>query len=357
MRLLLSFLLLILTVVPASALLTYEGEQTLWQDTVWQGEILIDGILTVAPEVTLEIRPGSIVRFTRNDSNGDEIGEHELFIQGIFLARGTAEQPILFTSAEKSPRAGDWGAVNMMASATENVLENCLVEYGYRGFHAHFAAAKLVDSTFRFNRRGAQFQESTVSIDNCRFEDNFNGLQFRDSTVSIVNTRVTGGYWGMRCVYSTLTMSDSLVANNLVNGVHFRDSEVEFSNNRILQNRRGLYLQRSKGMISGNVISSNSEHGIFLEDSEGAIQQNTISRNGRSGLRVINSAMQMEENNIIDNDGYAVINDGDQSVRITGNWWGTTDEQLLAAMIRDGEDRQDVGRVELVTPLKTPAIQ
>ena len=56
--------------------LVYRGEQTLWQDTVWDGEVLIDGILTVAPGVTLEIRPGSTVRFTRNDSNGDDIGEH-----------------------------------------------------------------------------------------------------------------------------------------------------------------------------------------------------------------------------------------------------------------------------------------
>lgn len=357
MRLLLSLLFLALTVVPAGALLVYEGEQTLWQDTVWQGEILIDGVLTVAPEVTLEIRPGSIVRFTRNDSNGDEIGEHELFIQGNFLALGTVEKPILFTSAEKIPRAGDWGAINMMTSVTENVLENCLVEYGYRGFHAHFATARLVNSTFRYNRRGAQFQESTVTIDHCRFEDNYNGLQFRDSTVSIVDSRVTGGYWGLRCVYSTLAMTDSLVENNRINGVHFRDSEIEFSNNRIVQNRRGLYLQRSKGTISGNILSSNSEHGLFLEDSEGVIQHNDISRNGRSGLRMINSTLQMNDNNIIDNDEYAVINDGDQSVRISGNWWGTTDKQLLAKMIRDGEDRQDVGRVELVTPLKAPVLR
>src|SRR5512134_1811014 len=121
----------------------YHGEQTLWQDTVWDGEVLIDGILTVAPGVTLEIRPGSTVRFTRFDSNNDGIGEHELFCQGTLRALGNADHPIRFTSAESSPRRGDWGALNMMTSEADNLLEHCVVEYAYRGFHAHFAQATL----------------------------------------------------------------------------------------------------------------------------------------------------------------------------------------------------------------------
>src|SRR5512145_1212423 len=92
--------------------LAYRGEQTLWQDTVWDGEVLVDGILTVAPGVTLEIRPGTTVRLTPFDSNGDGIGEHELFIQGRLLALGSIERPVLFTSAAQQPRPGDWGALN-----------------------------------------------------------------------------------------------------------------------------------------------------------------------------------------------------------------------------------------------------
>ena len=357
MRFLLSFILLMLVAAPSEALLQYRGEQTLWQDTVWEEEVLIDGILTVAPEVTLEVRPGTIVRFTRKDSNADAIGEHELFIQGTLLARGTPERPILFTSAELSPVPGDWGAINMMTSPAENIMEYCQVEYGYRGFHAHFANARLFSTLFRHNRRGAQFQESTVFIEACRFEDNYNGLQFRDSTVTIDNIQVTGGYWGMRCVYSTLNMFGSLIEGNRLNGVHIRDSEVVFRNNRISNNRRGLYLQRSKGTVSGNVINGNSEHGIFLEDSEGVIEKNEIRQNGRSGLRMINSTLRISDNNIVGNDEYGLINDGDQDAHISRNWWGTTDAHQLAAMIRDHADRPNVGRVHLDAPLDRPVLQ
>ena len=86
---------------PASAgeVQVYKGDQTLFEDTVWSGDILIDGILTVAAGTTLEIRPGSRVRFTRFDSNGDGIGEHEIFSQETIRVLGTEDEPVLFTSA------------------------------------------------------------------------------------------------------------------------------------------------------------------------------------------------------------------------------------------------------------------
>jgi len=347
-------LFMFLFVLPAMAQLAYKGEQTLWEDTVWEGEVLVDGILTVAPGVTLEVRPGTVVRFTRMDSNKDEIGEHELFVQGTFLALGTATKPIIFTSAETRPIPGDWGAVNMMASTAENRFEHCLFEYGYRGFHAHFASARLEDCRFRYNRRGAQFQESTVSIKRCRFINNYNGVQFRDSTVSIKDSHIVGGYWGLRCVYSTLDMSDSIVENNLVNGVNFRDSEIVFTANIVRNNRRGVYLQRSKAAVTRNVVTNNREYGLFLEDASGAVGNNDIAGNGRAGLRIINSVVKIADNNVLNNGGYGLINDGDQDVQVGANWWGTTDTAGLSRLFRDGSDRQGVGLVRTDGHLNGP---
>jgi len=355
MRLLLALLLLLMPIIAGAEPLVYRGEQTLWQDTAWEGDVLVDGILTVAPGVTLEIRPGTVVRFTRMDSNHDGIGEHELFIQGTFIARGTAELPVVFTSAETNPARGDWGAINMMVSTAENVLEHCQVEFGYRGFHAHFAAARLSHSTFRNNWRGAQFQESTVTIDACRFDDNFNGLQFRDSTVSIRDCRISNNYWGVRGVYTTLDMSNCTIEKNLINGLNLRDSEVVLSGNRVNDNRRGVYLQRSSGRVDDNLITGNSEHGIFLEDSDVVVEKNLVSGNGRAGFRVLDSTAAIVDNDIIANDEYGLINDGTQDLRIVGNWWGTVDVDALAALIRDGADRDGVGRVHLEQPLAASA--
>ncbi|AMV72408.1 hypothetical protein JCM30471_09250 [Desulfuromonas carbonis] len=327
--------------------LVYHGEQTLLSDTVWDGTVLVDGILTVPVGVTLEIRPGSVVRFTRNDSNGDQIGEHEIFVQGTFLALGNAAAPILFTSAEAQPQAGDWGAINMMASEQDNRLDHCIVEYAYRGFHAHFARGHLSDSEFRYNTRGAQFQESTVTIERCRFVDNLNGLQFRDSTVELHDTRIAGNYWGLRCVYSLLTMSGCRIERNRINGANLRDSTLFAEHNCLTGNRKGLYLQRSKGRIRSNLIADNSEHGTLLEDSACDFIGNRLTGNGRAGLRIVNSGVTLANNDFSGNGEYALINDGTTEVFAVGNWWGTTDPVRLETLVRDGADRPGLGRVTL----------
>lgn len=349
--------------VQASDALIYRGEQTLYEDTVWTGEVLVDGILTVAAGATLEIRPGTVVRFTRFDSNGDGIGEHEIFCQGTIHVLGTAAQPVLFTSAEASPRPGDWGAVNMMVGEEENRLEHCIVEYGYRGFHAHFSRARLVESLFRKNMRGAQFQESQVVIDHCQFIDNVNGVQFRDSKVTLQSSRISGSQWGLRCVYSDLILTGNLVENNLVNGVNIRDGKITARNNRIVGNRRGLYLQRSEGDVAGNDLSGNSEHGIFLEESNADVVDNRLSENGRAGVRWLNSKGRLARNLITDNGVYALINDGETTVSARNNWWGTTQTEAIAASVRDGRDRKGLGladyRYALMKPLSfnIPEIQ
>jgi len=353
--------LLLLLLWPGAALggdLVYRGEQTLLSDTVWDGTVLVDGILTVPVGVTLEIRPGSVVRFTRNDSNGDQIGEHEIFVQGTFLALGSATAPVLFTSAAAQPKAGDWGAINMMASEQDNRLEHCVVEYAYRGFHAHFARSRLSDSEFRHNTRGAQFQESTVSIERCRFLDNLNGLQFRDSAVELHDTRIAGNYWGLRCVYSQLTMSGCRIEGNRVNGANLRDSTLFAEENRLTGNRKGLYLQRSKGRIRSSLIAGNSEHGTLLEDSACDFIGNRLTGNGRAGLRVVNSRVILANNDFSGNGEYALINDGSTDVVAVGNWWGTTDPAGLETLVRDGADRAGLGRVTLLPALSAaPSIR
>ncbi len=354
-RLLLLFVILLLPFsARADEAKVYRGDQSLFEDTVWDGEILIDGILTVAAGTTLEIRPGSRIRFTRFDSNGDGIGEHEIFSQGRIRVLGTAAAPVLFTSAETNPQPGDWGAINMMVSEEENLLQYSKVEYGYRGFHAHYAKARLLNSTFRHNVRGAQFQESQVVIDGCRFQDNLNGVQFRDSVVTLRNSVISGSHWGLRCVYSELEMSSCLIENNLVNGANIRDGKLTISDNRITGNRRGLYLQRSKGQVVGNDLSANSEHGIFLEDSDVDVVDNRIAENGRAGVRWLNSQGRLARNLIADNGVYALINDGNTEVVARNNWWGSADTREIAAAVRDGSDRPGMGLVDSRYPLLKP---
>ncbi|MDF1579171.1 MAG: right-handed parallel beta-helix repeat-containing protein [Desulfuromonadales bacterium] len=331
--------------------LSYRGENTLYRDTVWQGEVTIDGILTVAPGITLEIRPGTVVSFTFSDSNHDRIGEHELFIQGTLRAMGTAAAPVVFTSAQAQPHPGDWGAINMMATETESLFEHCKIEYAYRGFHAHFSRARLRDTELSNNLRAGQFQESTVAIERCKILDNFNGIQFRDSTVRIADSVINGNLWGARCVYSTVTMEDCLIENNLINGLNFRGSEVSLRRNLVRNNRKGIYLQASRAVVVHNRIEGNSEHGILLEKTSGVVNANLITGQGRAGVKVVNSTAVLSENAMISNGEYALINEGSDSFSAQHNWWGNVEPASIELLIRDRNDRPAVGSVDVSLPL------
>lgn len=349
---------LLILLLPAGAAArpdrVYRGERTLTADTVWEGEVLVDGILTVPPGITLEIRPGTTVRFTRRDSNADGIGEHEIFVRGTFLALGTAARPVRFTSAAGNPRPGDWGAINMMVSDQDNRLRHCVVEYAYRGFHAHFARGRLEDTVLLHNLRGAQFQESTVALDRCRVLDNRNGLQFRDSTVRIADTVVRGSLWGIRCVYSEVELTGCRIENNLVNGVNLRDSQLTARGNILIGNRKGLYLQRSRGLVRGNLLLDNSEHGTLLEDSECQFTANRVGGNGRAGVRWVNSTGSLAGNDLSGNGEYALVNDGSRPLQVSGNWWGTDDPAAIGRRIRDAAERPETGPVTVSTPLNRP---
>lgn len=334
--------------------LVYQGETTLWSETVWSGEVLIDGILTVAPGTTLEIRPGTTIRFTFFDSNGDGLGEHEIFIQGVLRARGSAAAPIRFTAAESSPQPGAWGAINLMASEEESELSFCVIEYAYRGFHGHFAQARLQDTEFRRNVRGAQFQESEVSFVRCRFVDNFNGLQFRDSQVRFEDLFVTGNYWGMRGVHSRIDIAGGRVSDNLVNGINLRDCDATIIAVILDNNRKGLYLQQSRSEVRDSLFRGNSEHGIYLEESEVTITGNRLFNNGRAGIKWVASQGTLLKNRFDGGSEYALVNDSALPVVAQGNWWESSDAAAIAAVIRDGADRDGVGRVDASGFLLTP---
>lgn len=351
------FLLLLLCTLPLSAQaapLVYQGESTLWNDTVWSGEVLIDGILTVAPGTTLEIRPGTTIRFTYFDSNGDGLGEHEIFIQGVLRARGSAEAPIRFTAAESSPQPGAWGAINLMASEEESELSFCVIEYAYRGFHGHFAKARLQDVEFRRNVRGAQFQESEISFSRCRFVDNFNGLQFRDSQVRFAALLVSGNYWGMRGVHSQIVLQGGQVSANLVNGINLRDCDATIVAVILDNNRKGLYLQQSRAVVRDSLFRGNSEHGIYLEESEVTITGNRLLNNGRAGIKWVASQGVLQKNRFDGGSEYALVNDTAAPVAARENWWGSSDAATIAAAVRDGADRDGVGRVDVSAFLLVP---
>ncbi|HEX5101393.1 MAG TPA: hypothetical protein VFV94_17900 [Polyangiaceae bacterium] len=120
--------------------------ETLTDDATWKDFGLpygmstyfsVHSVLTLSPGVTLKMPANATISVTNEGS-----------LQSI----GTKEKPVTFTSAKKSPDAGDWQYIQFDAtSSNDSVLENTVVEYGggYMIYVQNGASLGITDSTFQ----------------------------------------------------------------------------------------------------------------------------------------------------------------------------------------------------------------
>ncbi|GAB4343636.1 MAG: right-handed parallel beta-helix repeat-containing protein [Desulfobulbaceae bacterium] len=344
------------------------GDEVLLGDTVWQGRIRVTGRIRIPAEARLIILPGTIVEFTRTDTNGDGIGENGLMLQGVLVAKGTAEKPIIFRSAEENARMGDWDALNIINSdGARSLIEYSLFENAYRGLHFHFSNVIIQHCVFRNNYRGVQFQESAIELRNNEFHDNISGIQARDSEIVFRDNLVAANIFGANFLRAHLTIRDNRFGGNLDFGLKVREGYPSVAGNTIDHNRFGLmFSDTTYGRVTGNLLQMNSEtglsvraganmeisgnfvqgngvSGITARDSLAVIRDNHVSRNGERGIGVISFRGPVSGNVIIDNGLYAIAAEDAMDVDAPGNWYGDAD---LHAVIYDREDDPKRGRVE-----------
>lgn len=293
--------------VSAHAAVLEVGPQSLTKDTTWQGDILVAGDVEVPPGVTLTILPGTTVRFRRiaSDSRANLFGTDppyyaraEIVVTGRLLARGTAARPILFTSAEKEPEAGDWGTLNFLGGSG-NELEQCRIEYAYNGIHAHGAQVRVKESTFANN---------VVAI----------SVKKEDDPAA----KATPGF--------------GIPADLTVTGCTIRD------------NRGGINVRSSAALLVGNRIRNNKFFGIWIkEQCRGEIRGNEITANRKGIFFYKAQGMTIAGNNIYGNLDYnlAIADEQKEEIQAAGNWLGSSDPEVIEGLIFDGRADPSVARI------------
>ncbi len=354
------------------------GDEVILGTVVWQKRVEVKGIVRVPERSRLIILPGTVVEFRKKDTNGDGIGENGLLVQGFLIAKGTREKPIVFRSAEKNRRPGDWDSLNIMNSDTaQNLIEYCQIEDAYRGLHFHFSNVAVADSVIRNSYRGIQFQESVVSITRTSIYGNKSGVQARDSEIVFSDNVVYRNYIGMNVLRNNITITGNLIMNNETDGLRLREGTPVVEANDVEGNRHGLTVSDALyGSYSANIISHNIESGILLRNATGVeISANVVQVNAINGMSIQNSSAVIRENLISDNGergigiqsfqgaitantitGNHVYNiglDGEGDVAASGNWWGGDD---LSKTIFDREDDPAKGRVTVLPVLERPAL-
>lgn len=342
-------------------------DEVLLGDTIWQGRIEVSGTIRVPEGSRLVITPGTIVEFRKKDTNGDGIGENGLLVQGRLVAKGTMEHPILFRSAEKDKKMGDWDAINIMNSAgAQNLIEYCRIEHAYRGLHFHFSNVAVHKSVLCNNYRGIQFQESLVEIEGNYLYGNKSGVQGRDSDITFSDNIISDNYLGGNFLRANLIVRGNKVVGNWKEGLRIREGVATLQENLIDGNRYGLMVADTyygdyrrnvitnnvevglsmKNVdnveINGNFVAGNGFNGLNIQESRALVKGNQISDNGERGLGILSFDGVITENNFIKNGLYAVDLDGTKDVSAPFNWWGGDNPE---SVINDGKDDPAKGRV------------
>ena len=394
---LLGFLLL---GVSAGALAETAAPARIDGTVVWKkadSPLLLSQDLLIAAGASLRIEPGVTIQVK---------GPYSITVEGELLARGTKEEPILFTKGPEQTKnwksvifndaALDAAFTDLDTYASGSILEWCIFEYGTVAVKLDHASPYLYHSVFRNNESvggvdvigGAGLliaNDSAPRIRECEFTDNigksfnYGGGIYVTKAAPIIqdclfknNSSAYGGGLSTDSMMSPI-VGNTFSANSTKSeggGVSLLSTSSAFLNNTLTGNKApmdgaGLHVcvdcfPHAYPFVMDNTISTN-------------VSTATDPKKGAAGLGAAYLRV-CRYNTITDNlrDGktsnfgwYQKVVEGYpsevQNPNIDRNWWGTSDPSLLAETIFDGTDDPAYGVVTYNPPLsaapKGPALR
>jgi hypothetical protein len=311
--------------------------------------VLIEGGVTVAPQATLTVNSGTIVRFRRGAGAG---GNAALLVQGRIVVIGSGERPVLFSSTYRDVSNGDWQGIVLTGSGKKNLMEHCRIEGAETGIDASYSTVTLKNAFFSRCRTGARLQDTLAVMGAVAVGECGAGLILHDSEADIRSADIFGNRVGIFAARSSLSLTESRFAGNNLLAVSAESCRIGISGNSFTANGSALSLVGCEGSVSSNRIAKNAVFGMVLMRSRVKVTGNEIEGNGKVGLRTEDGKGVAWGNALFANGEYDLYNNGSDEFRAIGNWWGTAASGDIASRIYDHSRDESRGRV-----LYFPALQ
>lgn len=323
------------------------GDTFLDADRTLQGDVVVDGILRVAPGVTLTVLPGARLFFTFRDTDGDGIGENGIFLQGNLRAKGTREQPIGFYPADGNG-PGRWDSISFMASERgENVIEHVEISGAYRGLHAHFSRFEGKDVRISRCYRGVQFQESEVTLSGLSVSASSSALRCRDSNVRIDGFRVGGTVSGANFFRSRVALRDVSIDRSGWYGFRFRESRVTWSGGEAARSLVGLSVQEGTVRADEVRVTGAGLAGAAVQDGDVTMVGCRFDGSFLDGLAATRGSVAVSGGEIRGFRRHAVKLSGPAEVTLRGVSLPAKGEDAGAPLFLDGKTSPGLGVVRV----------
>ena len=237
--------------------------------------------LTIEAGVTVYLSPGMDFYVTNQclRGYGNEVcyrGSDGNIRLPKLIAKGTADSPIIFTSAKKDPATGDWGSMIIEAQGSdiewtqflyggnrskrafvevrESVFENNTIDYGDT-VGLWTASQTLTGNTIRNNSgNGIYCSNQCKIVNNYIVKNGGNGIELD----TLLKTEITGNFF-----YKN--------SGNAVNSLSILSMPVEIANNLFMENAGGIYFERSSEGL-------NFHNNNFLRNTNFAIKSDLNNR-------------------------------------------------------------------------------
>lgn len=231
-----TFIFIVISILNVFAQTQTIDGQTINQTVSWSGVVKITGDVVVAPTGILIIEQGTKIIFDAqrdNKKSGDDPTRCELLVKGVLLAKGAANNKIVFTSSAKSPRMGDWYGIQIASSRQGSEIEYAIVEYAYDGITIKKSSPQITNSHIRYN------YNSGLTI------------EIKAKPKLIANVISENGYAGIVCrLNANPFLSENMIALNQIGVIVFGKSQPNLG-----------FLQEGENYnIGQNTIINNEEY-------------------------------------------------------------------------------------------------
>lgn len=236
---------------------------TLTENRVWTKEnspYIIQGDIRLRANYTLTIEPGVEIKFTQYDKIPDTQGATmtALIIQGSLNAVGTEESPIIFTSAESSPRIGCWDGIYFIGTtSTSNLMKYCSIVFAEKGVKSENSIPVIENCTFSSCNEGMEIYLSTT------LNIKYNIIQ--DCHIGIVSSgsNIMNNLFSHNEIGAVLLGADSFQYNTLDDliGVQVQSGSPTIKNNiiaRVASTAGGIYGIEQTNTSAAPVLSYNN---------------------------------------------------------------------------------------------------
>lgn len=320
----------------------YDGA-VLNEDVTWRGIVLVYGSVTVAPQATLRIEPGTVVTFAATTASKLP----NLIIQGRLHIIGSTESPVVLTSENSKRLQVGWGGVVFLSTEKRNLLEHCRIENADVGIEVSFSSITLKNVDIIRARTALLAHDGVIQATNLNVSDAEIGVNIYDSEFEGKDITVDTCKRSFIGTKSAIMLVSPKIINNQQSGFEAEECRIKISDGEFSENKLGAIINGGEGQISMSNFLRNSQTALHLKKSRIKIQRCLFAHNLKDALRIDDGRSLLLNNAFTFNGGYNLYNGGNEIISARKNWWGEIDKDLISEKIFDAASDNQAGVVHI----------